>query len=263
MSSTANNHQQVVLAIVPEYDVEGAISHLDVCLVNRLDTGIDYEFDLHLDSQSVEGYTGHIAPNDEVYVADIMFAELNENPELDIYFNFPQNGRLVEVSKNIRLKPKNLYKGLKHSELMEAPALVYELFRPNTGTKHKNIELLKGQEIDVAVLKHFMTEGTSISDKHSVSFGEHEVDLHFEALVKIDTGYSAAEKLVVQLETFHRKLDAAVAAGLHSMVVIHGVGSGRLKKEVHQILSKHPQVRSFQPSFEARYGFGATEVYFR
>ncbi len=263
MSSDTHNNLRVVLAVVPEYDAEGCITHLDVCLLNRLDTGMDYEFDLHMNDRLVEGYTGHIAPNDEVYVADIMFAELNENPELDVYFNFPLEGKLTEVSKNIRLRPKNLHKSLKYSELMEAPALEYELYRPAVTKVHRNIEPVRKSDIDVAMLKHFMIEGTSMTEKHSVSLGEHEVDLHFEVLVKDESGYNAAEKLELQLETFHRKLDAAIAAGQHSMVVIHGVGSGRLKKEVHHILSKHPQVRSFQPSFEAKYGFGATEVFFR
>lgn len=252
-----------MLAVVPEYDVEGCISHLDVCLLNKLETGIDYEFDLYLDGELADGFTGHIAPDDEVYVADIRFLELNENPEFDVYFNFPLEGKLTEVSRNIKLRPKTLHKSLKHSELMEAPAVEYELYRAGKSKIHKNVEILKGQDIDVAMLKHFMTEKTSHTDKLSVSLGEYEVDLHFEAIVKKDTGYSSAEKLNLQLETFHKKLDAAIGSGQHSMVVIHGVGSGRLKKEVCKILERHPQVRSFQPSFEARYGFGATEVFFK
>jgi dsDNA-specific endonuclease/ATPase MutS2 len=42
--------------------------------------------------------------------------------------------------------------------------------------------------------------------------------------------------------------------------LIHGLGTGRLREELHDMLRRHPRVRGFQNSHFPRYGFGATEV---
>ena len=47
-----------------------------------------------------------------------------------------------------------------------------------------------------------------------------------------------------------------------SMVVIHGVGIGVLKKEVHKILQKTPFVKTVEQADPGRYGNGATRVVF-
>jgi DNA-nicking Smr family endonuclease len=53
---------------------------------------------------------------------------------------------------------------------------------------------------------------------------------------------------------------ACAASGIFSVRVIHGKGSGMLKKRVQGILTKHPMVQSFQDAPANAGGWGATLV---
>lgn len=55
-------------------------------------------------------------------------------------------------------------------------------------------------------------------------------------------------------------LDDAVAAGLHRVRIIHGKGSGRLRTAVHDLLTSHPQVKTYMPCDPSEGGWGATLV---
>jgi len=65
------------------------------------------------------------------------------------------------------------------------------------------------------------------------------------------------------LPYLEKYLDAAVAAGLPRVRIIHGKGSGRLRTAVHELLTSHPQVKTYMPCDPQEGGWGATlvEVY--
>jgi dsDNA-specific endonuclease/ATPase MutS2 len=50
---------------------------------------------------------------------------------------------------------------------------------------------------------------------------------------------------------------------LPNMIVIHGVGSGKLKDEIHEVLKTKKEVRYFINQYDARFGYGATEIFFK
>ncbi|HEX6191742.1 MAG TPA: Smr/MutS family protein, partial [Chitinophagaceae bacterium] len=58
-------------------------------------------------------------------------------------------------------------------------------------------------------------------------------------------------------------LDLAMAHHLPSMIVIHGVGTGKLRDEVHEILKYRRGVKTFVNQYDPRFGYGATEVFFQ
>jgi dsDNA-specific endonuclease/ATPase MutS2 len=70
---------------------------------------------------------------------------------------------------------------------------------------------------------------------------------------------SNREMLSVQLERFEKELDKAIEAGMKKLIFIHGVGNGRLKREIQNILKSTPGV-TFQDASYKHYGFGATQV---
>jgi DNA mismatch repair protein MutS2 len=55
-------------------------------------------------------------------------------------------------------------------------------------------------------------------------------------------------------------IDDAVLAGLNRIDVIHGKGTGALRKKVSEFLSRHPCVRSFRLGEWNEGGVGATVV---
>ena len=87
------------------------------------------------------------------------------------------------------------------------------------------------------------------------------VDLHIEALLPNGPGQrTPADLLKLQLETFEKTLENAIASGMNDITFIHGVGSGALKTELHRRLGKHPNVKFFEDAQKQKFGYGATKV---
>ena len=62
------------------------------------------------------------------------------------------------------------------------------------------------------------------------------------------------EEAMLEADKF---LDEASLAGLHSVSIIHGKGTGTLRNGITQMLRKHPQVKSFRLG---KYGEGENGV---
>ncbi len=88
------------------------------------------------------------------------------------------------------------------------------------------------------------------------------VDLHIEKLTDNWKSLSNFEILTIQLKEFEKWLDLTVAHRLPNLIVIHGVGTGKLKDEVHDILKVRKEVSRFINQYEPRFGYGATEIFF-
>jgi|ERR1019366_3312721 dsDNA-specific endonuclease/ATPase MutS2 len=99
----------------------------------------------------------------------------------------------------------------------------------------------------------------SKSHQHNNPKSELEIDLHIEELIDNFSGMSNFEIVQVQLNHFNRALDRAINGHYRKLIVIHGVGNGRLKQEVRNILSLYDNLRFYDASY-SKYGFGATEI---
>jgi DNA mismatch repair protein MutS2 len=62
------------------------------------------------------------------------------------------------------------------------------------------------------------------------------------------------------LPLIDKLIDDAVLAGLHRIDVIHGKGTGALRKKVNDYLSSHPRVKSFRMGEWNEGGAGVTVV---
>ena len=87
------------------------------------------------------------------------------------------------------------------------------------------------------------------------------VDLHTEALLPNGTGNrTPSDLLTLQLHTFEKSLENAVASGMSDITFIHGVGSGALRSELHRRLGQHSNVKFFEDAQKQKFGYGATKV---
>jgi DNA-nicking Smr family endonuclease len=76
----------------------------------------------------------------------------------------------------------------------------------------------------------------------------------------------------LDLHTFHPRdiaqlladyFDACRAHGILEVRVVHGKGTGALRRTVHALLGRLPEVVSFRPADESAGGWGATIVVLR
>lgn len=87
-----------------------------------------------------------------------------------------------------------------------------------------------------------------------------EVDLHWEELWPDAPAMSNADILDYQLKHFEKTLDEAIYKGCEEITFIHGVGQGKLRMEMHRMLSRNNQIRSFKDAQKEKFGYGATLV---
>jgi dsDNA-specific endonuclease/ATPase MutS2 len=85
-----------------------------------------------------------------------------------------------------------------------------------------------------------------------------EVDLHISTQKIINL--ESTKVLNTQLDILSNTLNQAILEGCKELIIIHGIGEGILKKEVHNILRNNTKVKSFAEADNRKYGKGATKV---
>jgi DNA mismatch repair protein MutS2 len=66
------------------------------------------------------------------------------------------------------------------------------------------------------------------------------------------------ERVEAALEQLGAYLDEALLAGLDEAVIVHGAGTGALRRSIREFLAEHPRVRSTRPGRREEGGDGAT-----
>jgi dsDNA-specific endonuclease/ATPase MutS2 len=65
------------------------------------------------------------------------------------------------------------------------------------------------------------------------------------------------------LREFEKYYELAILHMQPTLIIIHGVGEGKLRDEIHDILRLKQEVKSFVNQYHPLYGYGATEIYFQ
>ena len=90
-----------------------------------------------------------------------------------------------------------------------------------------------------------------------------EIDLHVNKLIDSVIGLSNREIINIQMEAFHKELNQAITSNARSIIFIHGIGNGTLKKELYKSIERDYLVCEFEDAPYKEYGFGATLVRIR
>lgn len=106
------------------------------------------------------------------------------------------------------------------------------------------------------------SEFVRIKDSDVTFKEERIIDLHIEEIADRPWEMAPSTMLDLQLEHMEKRLSEAIMDNFRSAILIHGVGEGTLRKEVHKRLKKTAYVSSFEPADPKRFGNGATKIYF-
>lgn len=247
------------LPVYHSHPSEEAVHQLKLHLVNETRQQYRFHYRLYLGNALFLELKNELAPFAHFYLNDLLLEQWNDNPRFDFIFSLkePQKGLADQVQKTVRLKAKQLFQKLEKMQLRQEASFSLLLFDhyPKQQAFAK-----KGMQIEHWTPPVAPRMPDSVSRAYELP--KYEVDLHIEKLVPEWRGLSNFEILTIQLHEFQRFLDLAMAHRQHSMVVIHGVGKGKLREEVHIILQNTPAVRNFVNQYDVRYGYGATEIFF-
>lgn len=209
----------------------------------QLKTGVGFEIETNI-----------YAYND-FYLHDIPFADFNENPVLYFEFSLLQDepGKAEYFDIPLKIKGRQIFQKVEQMKQHNLPAIAFDLFKNYPSREDNPIPVSVPQK---TVLDRGKSTATKSVQPRSV------IDLHMEKLSDDWRNMSNFEILTMQLNEFEKWYEIAVANQLPSLIVIHGVGSGKLRDEIHELLKSRREVRYFINQYDHRFGYGATEIFF-
>lgn len=252
----------MLLSFVPVYnkDVfdENIVERLKLYLVNYTLTACNFKYDCVIDNLSIFGLNNSIEPAKDFYLHDISFENLNDNPVFEFEFTLkdPDKKKAPYFETSLKIKAKQLFKKIETMQANNDASFSYALFSeyPN-----KNEE----EKVDIRTTKNAAYKIYDVSlVRQQIEAPRSVIDIHIERLTDNWRKLSNLEILTMQLKEFEKYYDLAVFHHLPKFTVIHGIGEGKLKNEIHSILRMKPEVKSFVNQYHPNYGYGATEVYF-
>ncbi len=254
----------VFLSMLPVYQFDGIEEHVSLLkfhLLNETGRHYNFHFQIWLRQQLELEIKNELLPFAHFYLADLLFENLNDNPRFEFTFSLKQpDPKLAPAfQKTWKIKPKQLFQQLNDLRVRRDAMLSYPLFEKYPDKAPSPTETF--DTVDVGKLsplysKIQLAPETPIQPKY-------EVDLHIEKITDDWRGLSNIAILAIQLNEFQRYLDLAIAHKQVSMIAIHGLGKGKLRDEIHQVLRQTPEVGSFANEYHPRYGNGATEIFFK
>lgn len=242
---------------------DDVVESLKIHLVNNMQTGYHFIYNLTYSGNSDFDLDNQVFPLQDFYLHDIDFANLNDNPSFEFDFSLltPDKSKADHYEASLKLKAKQVFNKIEEIKKSGEATFSYKLF-----DKYP-FKPAEEETVNTNLLAGLAGSGFRIYEASKVRQhlepARSELDLHIEKLVEKYAGLDNLEIISIQLQTFEKYLDLAIAHHLPSMIVIHGLGTGRLRDEIHEILRLRRGVKSFVNRYDPRYGYGATEIFFQ
>lgn len=252
----------VWLNFMPIFDKDifddDVVEKFKLYLVNQTDTALNFSYTLLFGGDSNFDLKNTIQPLTDFYLHDVAFEDLNDAPRFDFEFTLEKENKRKApyFEASLKVKAKQVFKRIEEMKLANEASFSYLLMErypdkeiedkidlPNRGNKHFKL-------YDLSQIGQFLEPARTV------------VDLHIEKLTDNPTSLSNFEKLALQLKTFEKFYDLAVANRQPTFIVVHGIGSGKLRDEIHEILRLKREVKSFVNQYHPSFGYGATEIFF-
>lgn len=199
-------------------------------------------------------------------LGELTFEQLSESATIELdCWQLTTEGSGPKLNKSIKLKPQQFFKKKMTAPLLNKEVHLYVVFENfDPVVKTSSDEDLKAYAKRRAKENHKPVKNNfrKFNSFNTADFAEfkNELDLHIEKLTDTSKGMRNADMLHLQMRRFQDYMDQAIRLGVPRVFIIHGVGKGRLKNDIHRWLKDNPYVTGFKNEFHPSYGYGATEV---
>jgi len=252
------------LSMLPVYQFDGyeeQVQLLKFHLLNETNRSYGFHFQIWLRHQLDLEIKNELLPFNHFYLADLLFESLNDNPrfEFTFYLKEPDPALAPSFRKTWKIKPKYLFRQLNDMRIRRDAMLSFPLFEKYPAREaptHYGFDPDDIGRLSPLYSNIHIAPDTPLQPKY-------ELDLHIEQLEENWKSLSNIAILAIQLNEFQRYLDLAISHHQHGMIVIHGLGKGKLRDEIHHILRQTPEVERFANDYHPKYGYGATEIFFK
>ena len=252
--------QLVFFPILHPDEADFLVDRFKVYLSNGLRYSFSFSYCYRKKGQEHWSQSGLSQSDTDFYLHDILFEDFSDNP----IFQFtckPLNGLenlKEEFATIIRIKPRQLFEQLEKVRLQKLASFSLMIF--------ENFPLKDESTVLPEIQLKSAVSTSSILSKSQKDFEDsfsHIIDLHIENLLPDWKGLSNFEILKIQLDHFDQVVERTLRNQQPILIVIHGVGEGKLKNEIHHLLKQMKEVRLFENRSDPRFGQGATTIYFQ
>ncbi len=252
----------VWVALIPKFAMDDfndeVVEKLKVHLVNKTDKSYKFIYEQQFLGKLNFELQNEVMAFHDFYLHDIQFEDVNDSPSFHFDFSLmnPQKKKAEHFETLLKIKPKQLFQRIEEMKDKNEPTVSYKLF---DNYPEKAFEEDKFELTSLAAKGYKVYQANQI--RQNLEPARSIVDLHIEKLTNDWEHLSNYEILSIQLKEFEKWLDLAIAHRQPNLIIIHGVGKGKLKDEVHDILKSKRQVKSFINQYDPRFGYGATEIF--
>lgn len=244
-------------SFLPEFKIEAfdeRVEKLRIYFINESPYNIQLQYECFGKHHSIFAHQAAIPSFSHFYLHDVSFDIMHEQPRFYWHLQQKENPqRQDSFSDLLRIKPKKLFDYIINLQRDNQP--MFSIPIATDFPELKNDIVLPVNKISLRVEEKEL----DAIDNNPV----YEIDLHIENLVADTAGMTNYDILKTQLNNFAKALDKATHLHQHSMIVIHGIGKGRLKEEVHAMVSNNKHVSHFHHEWMPEYGMGATKIFFK
>ena len=251
----------VWLSFIPKFELDDfndeVVDVLKIHLINNTDQHLKFIYQQQFNGISNFELLNEIQPFHDFYLHDIDFAAVNDSPSFSVEFSLknPQKNKAPHFETALKLKPKQVFQKVEALKENNEPTFSYLLY-----------EKYPDKEVEYFPLDSLVAKGFKVYDagkaREHLPPARSVIDLHIEKLANNYTSMSNFEMLTLQLKELEKWIDISVAHHQFELIVIHGVGTGKLREEIHEYLKTRKEVKYFINQYDARFGYGATIVYF-
>ncbi len=254
----------VWLSFIPKFGMDEfndeVVELFKLYLVNRTGNGLHFIYKEQLTGGRTEfDLTNEVRAGKDFYLHDISFESLNDNPSFIFEFSLlvPDKKKAEHFETSVKVRAKQMFKKIEEIKEKNLPSISYPLF-----TTYPDKAADDTLPLDSLAAKGFKIYDASKARQH-LAPARSILDLHIEKLTDNWKNMSNFEMLTMQLHEFEKWYDLAIAHHLSEMIIIHGIGTGKLKEELHEILKTRREVKTFINQYDPRFGYGATQVFFQ
>ena len=253
----------VWVALIPKFSLDDfndeVVETLKVHLVNKTDKSYYFTYDQQFLGVSNFALKNEVMAFHDFYLHDIKFEDVNDSPSFHFDFSLvhPEKKKAEHFETSLKIKPKQLFQRIEEMKDKNEPTVSYKLF---DNYPERAFEEEKYEMSSLIAKGYKVYQANQI--RQNLEPARTVVDLHIEKLSNNWEHLSNFEILSIQLKEFEKWLDLSLAHRQQNLIVIHGVGKGKLKDEIHDILKTKKTVKSFINQYDARFGYGATEIFF-
>jgi hypothetical protein len=253
----------VWLSFLPIIDTDefgdDVVEELKVHLINRTTDTYNFHYKLEFFGKHEFELKNEVMPFNDFYLHDVPFSEMSDSPSFTFDFSLKQSvkNKADHYEAFVKLKPKQLFAKIEEIKQKGEATFTFKLFDV---FPDKPVE----QPFDFGSLA---AKGIKVYDakeaRRHLPPARTVIDLHIEKLETDWQQMSNTEILGIQLTEFEKWYELALAHHQPNLIIVHGVGSGRLRDEIHDLLRLKREVKSFINQYHPSFGYGATEIYFQ